>query len=735
MNIIDIQEGVESPREHQTTFKILSVEDDSDYQEALLNSLSNLNYGNKEIELLSAYSATEATTMIAMNPDICIIFLDVVMETDEAGLQLVSTIREGLGNDLVRIVLLTGQPGMAPVNDIMSDYDIDDYWNKSDLTHEHLQTIVLSNLRTYKHLSEMREARQGLQMLVEASHRLGGKRDILDYTRTILEEITLLFGIQKGGIVCCSNASQANVEKALIVAASGEFSSYAHQYVPSVIQDAYLLDSVSKAYTLKEHVLIEGYSVLFFSDKEVDGREYITIVKHSRRLAGNEINLLQVFCENVNAGFRNVALHSKLTELAYFDPTSGIHNRNWLVREIRNLPSWERAHAKLLMLYVEDFSNIETVLGAKFCDQLIQHLYGHLRSSFVKTVDIAVLERNILAVLVYDKQPYNEASLENIIHSHVEIDGAIHTVDITVGLVDFASFPNYNVEQLISAGKSTLEHAKQGGRSYLAFSHDLANDMYARYELLKDLRDAVVKKEISIYLQPKVNLTDLSLIGFEALARWVHQSGQFIPPDQFISLAESSGLIGKLDHSIMRQSCRAIKALHRVGIDVPISVNVAGSEITRPGYFESLTHLLSEEDILLSMLELEITESQLIEEKSVINPYLSYLKEKSIRVNIDDFGTGYSSLAYLSTLSASTLKIDSSFVWRMNESEKDWQILKMIIDLGKTLEMEVIAEGIETQEQLEKLRMLGCDSGQGYYFARPMPVEEAIEWARTQTLL
>jgi EAL domain-containing protein (putative c-di-GMP-specific phosphodiesterase class I)/CheY-like chemotaxis protein/GGDEF domain-containing protein len=724
-------------KQYQSTFnskkycKVLSVEDDPDYQAALMNGLSALNYDDKQVEFLTASSASEAATVIAANPDISVIFLDVVMETDKAGLRLIRTIRDVIGNDLVRIVLLTGQPGMAPVDDLIGQYDIDDYWCKSDLTQAHLQTIVLSNLRTWEHLSDMKEARHGMQLLLAASQRIASKSDILEYTHSILDEISLLLKMNQGGIVCFFHPEEEPLEKALIVAASGEFASHIHRYILSVIQETVLKEAIEQANTKKSHVFLDGFSVLYFSNKELDGREYMIVVKLDRRLATNEINLLQVFCENISAGFRNVALHSKLTELAYIDPALGIHNKNWLVREIRDMFSWEREKATLLMLYVEDLAYIESVLGSKYCDQLTLSLYDHLSHFFDKSVDIALLERDTLVLIVYDDQDYCESSLESIIHTSIEVESSTHSLDLTISLVKFSDFPTYKAEQLVSVGKSTLERAKYEGVSYLAFSETLATAMFGRYELLKDLREAILNNDIVAYFQPKVSLKDNTLIGFEALARWTHKNGSSIPPDQFIVLAENSGLIDKLDQQMLQQSCKAINTLKSMGIHVPISVNVAGNEIIRPNYFDRFKALLEEEGVPNEMIELEITESQFIKEKGTINKHLSVLKTLGVRVNIDDFGTGYSSLAYLSTLSVSTIKIDHSFVWRMEESEKDWQILKMIIELGNSLGLNVIAEGIETEQQKEHLLALGCGDGQGYLFAKPMSLEDTINWIQS----
>lgn len=712
--------------------KILSVEDDQDYQEALLNGLSALNYDNKEVEFLTASSAADAATVIAANPDISVMFLDVVMETDVAGLRLIRTIREVIGNDLVRIVLLTGQPGMAPVDDLIDQYDIDDYWCKADLTQSHLQTIVLSNLRTWEHLSDMKEARHGMQLLLASSQRIASKSDIVEYTHSILEEVGQLLNINSGGIVCFLHTEDDLIEHARIVAASGEFSSYVHRDLLSVASKEEILKGVvEQASKQKGHVFLEGFSVLYFSNKELDGREYMVVVKLNRALAANEINLLQIFCENIGAGFRNVALHNKLTELAYVDPILGLYNKNWLLREIRNMLSWEREKATLLMVYVDDLAYTESVLGAKYCDQLILSLYDHLNEFFDKTADIALLERDTLMLVVYDNQDYNESSLERIIHTNIKVEKATHSLDLTISSVKFSEFSSYNPEQLISVGKSTLARAKYDGVAYLAFCNELASAMFGRYELLQDLREAILNNEIVPYFQPKVSLKDNALIGFEALARWEHKTRGFISPELFISLAESSGLIDKLDRQMLRQSCRAIKALKGIGINVPISVNVAGNEITRPDYFSNFKTILEEEQAPAELIELEITESQLINEKATINRHLSALKTLGVHTNIDDFGTGYSSLAYLSTLSVSTLKVDHSFVWQMEESEKDFEILKMIIELGNILGLSVIAEGIETEQQKAHLLSLGCENGQGYLFAKPMSLENTIHWVQS----
>lgn len=711
--------------------KVLSIEDDTDYQAALLNGLSTLNYDGKKVDFLTVSSAFDAIAVIEKNPDIAVIFLDVVMESDLAGLNLIQTIREVIGNDLVRIVLLTGQPGMMPMEDLISQYDIDDYWCKSDLMQSHLQTIVLSNIRTWEHLSEMKESRYNMQLLLNSSQRIASKKGLSEYATSILEETNRLLNMKAGGVVCFYYPAIEPIEQALIVASNGDFSPYLHQYVTPTIDARVLEDAIKRIHSDDSCVFMDDFTVLYFSNKELDGRTYVVIVKLEQVLEKNEVEVITLFFENIKAGFRNVTLHEKLTELAYVDPISGIYNKNWLAREIRNAFAWEREKSKLLMFYVEDLAYTESVLGPKYCDQLTLSLYEFLSVTFGKSSDIVLMERDTFALILNDKVDYNALSLEHIIHTSIEVENAVHSLDLVVSQVIFADFPGYDAEQLISVGLSTLERAKYEKVSYLNFTDDLASAMFGRYELLTELRDAIQNHDIVAYFQPKMDLKNNTLIGFEALARWTHKNGSTIPPDQFIALAESSGLIDKLDQQILQQSCKAINTLRKFGIHVPISVNVVGNEIIRPNYFDRFKTLLEEERVPNEMIELEITESQFIEEKGTINHHLSSLKTLGVSVNIDDFGTGYSSLAYLSTLSVSTIKIDHSFVWRMEETEKDWQILKMIIELGNSLGLNVIAEGIETEQQKEHLLTLGCEKGQGYLFSKPMSLDETIHWVKT----
>lgn len=725
---MDAIRNMEMYRTPSQRCKILTIEDDIVYQETLLLSLKSLNYGGREVEFLTANSAQQAATVLSQHPDISLVLLDVVMEQDDSGLRLVRSIRSGLGNQLVRIVLLTGQPGMMPLDDLMTNYDVDDYWNKSDLSLDHLQTIVLGNLRTWEHMQAMQQARQGLQMLIESSQRLSSKLDLKSYTQSILDELATVFSFDHSGMVCINHQREESAEKALVFAVAGMYKPWANQYLGNMTPDPELLRVVSQSLSAQCHVIETPLSCLYFTSEEVDQRDYLVVINCDRPLSDYEIDLLQIFGENINAGFNNVALHNRLSELAYFDSVTGLQNKNWMLHQLERLTLEERQNAKLLMLFVEDLSYSEVLLGVKFGRSLMKHLSSYLRASFTKAIDVVMYERDTLLLLIYDQQDYDHEALEHVLHPQIEMDGTKHHIDLTGALVKLSDMEYQDPQKILGIAKSILEQTKHRNMEFGLFEASELAEIQARYELMKKLRVALTNEEIFIHLQPKVLLQDNRLVGFEALVRWRGEDNTMIPPDHFIPLAETAGLVDKLDEYVAIKACEAVKVLRQSGIEVPISVNVAGSEISRGDFVARFYDCLCQQQVDTHSIEIEVTETQLIEVLRSAADYLDKLKALGIRVSIDDFGAGYSSLSYLSHLNAAELKIDRQFVLRMQDTEQDKQIVQMIINLGHLLGMSVIAEGIETQSQYQMLQQMGCDAGQGYYIAKPMTLEDALAW-------
>ena len=266
----------------------------------------------------------------------------------------------------------------------------------------------------------------------------------------------------------------------------------------------------------------------------------------------------------------------------------------------------------------------------------------------------------------------------------------------------------------------------------LTFSPDIGQAARERTTLLRDLRQAFERRELSIVYQPQIDLSTGKIIGAEALLRWKHPSGEFIPPDRFIPIAEQSGLIVAMGRWLLPEALRTLKRFQQAGFEhLRMAVNVSSIQLRQPSFLDFVNETLAETGTSPNFLELEITESAAILGAGLVEQYLHELKKRGVGIAIDDFGTGFSSLSYLDRLPADRIKIDRAFVNALDNGDpgaRGARIAEMVVPLGRKLGMKVLAEGIETEAQARRLGELGCDDGQGFLYARPMPIEELKLW-------
>jgi EAL domain-containing protein (putative c-di-GMP-specific phosphodiesterase class I) len=270
------------------------------------------------------------------------------------------------------------------------------------------------------------------------------------------------------------------------------------------------------------------------------------------------------------------------------------------------------------------------------------------------------------------------------------------------------------------------KHRRNG--SYAVFDNLMHESALQRLELETDLRSALNRKEMVVYYQPIVALDHMRVIGFEALLRWFHPVRGLIGPEDFIPLAEESGVIGPLTWWVMREACQQVhgwQGSEPALAELSISVNVSSRLFSEPDFALRTRAIIEEVGIAPHALHLEITENALLQHEAATIRELTTLQELGVKFHLDDFGTGYSSLSYLSLFNYDTLKIDRSFVIASAEGNRHRRIVDALISLGRTLGMDVIAEGVETQEQAHKLRDLDCRIAQGFWFSKPLPAEAA----------
>lgn len=312
-------------------------------------------------------------------------------------------------------------------------------------------------------------------------------------------------------------------------------------------------------------------------------------------------------------------------------------------------------------------------------------------------------------------------------YSHQEVE-SVCTGSLGVSIYTTDAF---SADQLVSNAAIALQHAKQSGSNqWRIFNEWMRNSITERHELAEAMHKALEEGQFEVHFQPKVSIQDLSIIGAEALIRWIHPEKGFVPPDKFIPIAEETGFVVPLGDWVLRHTCQCIKRWQKMGLpDMQIAVNLSAIQVQDRNLFDSVCNVLESESVAPRNIELEITESAVMEDPKDMIKLLERFSQYGIHMAIDDFGTGYSSLSYLKQFPVHTLKIDKAFVDDISEDSSNAAIVNAVLGLGHHFNMKVVAEGIETPDQMETLRAAGCDIAQGYLISRPLRSDAFEAWA------
>ncbi|HEV6964709.1 putative bifunctional diguanylate cyclase/phosphodiesterase [Roseateles sp.] len=709
-------------RPHDRPWRILIVDDDGDVHKATELAMQGLTVEGQPLVFLHATSAAQARQMLGSEDDLAVVLLDVVMESEDAGLQLVRHIRDELGMSALRIVLRTGQPGYAPEIETVQAYDINDYKTKSELTRTRLYTVLTAAVRSYRQICALEANRRGLEMIVESSTSLSRMRGLSRFAEGVVTQLCALLGILPEGLVC-AQVNGETPEEVRIVAAAGQYSGLIDRPLAQV-----------KITTVRERLercldeqrnLYENGTCLYFGMGH--GRAMAALVDVGRELDELDQQLLRAFCSNIAVGFENVVLYSQLLDQAYNDPLLRLPNRNRFVELLdKNLK--DPAGVTLALIDIDDFSDINDAFGHHFGDQVLQAVTHRMSEMLGLNTAMARVGADTFGVLGEHAKVCPD-SVQAVFADPFIVAGERLQLSATTGLVRLSESKAVGSELLLDA-QIALKRAKQQQRgSSQYFSAAMGSDARERFKLLKGLRAGFEENQLFVVYQPQVDLDSARVIGAEALLRWRTPEDRFIPPDQFIPLAEQSGLIIPIGEFVMRTACAQLRKMQRLGhTDFRMAVNVSMAQFRHPGFIDMLARALHDSGVAGHNIELEITESMAMDDADLVLRVLAGIKRLGFSVAIDDFGTGFSSLSQLRQLQVDRLKIDRAFVQEAQSSSAGSTIAQMVVNLGRGLGLTVIAEGIETEEQRRYLIGLGCHEGQGWLFARPMPAEQLETW-------
>jgi diguanylate cyclase (GGDEF)-like protein/PAS domain S-box-containing protein len=424
----------------------------------------------------------------------------------------------------------------------------------------------------------------------------------------------------------------------------------------------------------------------------------------------------------------------EMSRLAQHDSLTGLPNRvlfNDRLTQAISLAMRQNKQLAVMFVDLDQFKKINDSLGHGVGDKLLQSVAGRLVNCVRRTDTVSRLGGDEFVILLSQVEREEDAAvsarkiLRALAASHT-IDNKNLDISVSIGVSTYPS-DGPDAEHLMNKADTAMYEAKKCGRNnYQFFRRDMQVRLADRQLLEGDLRYALGKNEFLLHYQPKFNLQTGQITGVEALIRWVHPQRGMVPPAQFVPIAEECGLILPIGRWVLLEACRQARAWGDSGLGVvPVAVNVSAAEFGDKDFISGVRAVLIATGVEPANLELELTESVLMQDAESTVRTLGALKAMGVTLAIDDFGTGYSSFTYLRRFPVDALKLDQSFVQEITEDPGDATIVSAMINIGKSLNLRVIAEGVETRGQLKFLQSHGCDEGQGYYFSHPVVAKQA----------
>ncbi|MCC2618245.1 EAL domain-containing protein [Aestuariibacter halophilus] len=723
---LEEEEAAEAPEVKQGHWNVLVVDDDEEIHSVTRLALSDLMLNDKPLKFYHAYSGSEALKIIEeMGSSLAIILLDVVMETDDAGLKVAKKMREELAITEPRIILRTGQPGYAPEENVIKEYDINDYKTKTELTRSKLVTTIISSLRSYQQILTINQSRLGLEKIIGSAANLLEEHSIKGFCEGVVTQISSLIGLDAGGVVCARAGSVLDKDDdgVYVLGAAGPFARYINESIET-LHDERIIAFVTQCLKDKTHVFQPDFSVLYMNSSGYEAAVFLEI--------GNEISvinkqLIEVFLSSISVGYENVNLFHQLRNAAFRDWLTKLPNRNEFINMLDQVKKGNRAGMgqTVALVDVNHFSDVNDGLGQDAGNSLLIAVADRLIERFDDKINMGRIGADIFG-FVGDDTYVNPERLSEVFVSPFKAGDHTLPINVTIGLCRLSEESTDGLTILKQTNIALNRAKKDLTTNYSYYEPEMEEKTTWRLGMIRQLRTDFAERKLELWYQPQVDLVSERVVGMEALLRWPSPDGGYISPAVFVPLAEYSGLIIDIGAWVVDESCSKLKQLHDKGYnDVRVAVNISMPQFRDPDFVNYIKNAIVNHQIDPASLELEITESVVMDEPQIVIESLKALKAFGVTIAIDDFGTGFSSMSYLQKLPLDRLKVDRSFVNEVMPGKSAF-IAETIVTLGNRLGLQTIAEGVEKREQASYMLKLGCDEAQGYLYAKPMPFADLL---------
>ncbi|GGI16076.1 putative bifunctional diguanylate cyclase/phosphodiesterase [Oxalicibacterium faecigallinarum] len=637
---------------------------------------------------------------------------------------LLQTIRSSSRFPDVSVLVRTSADNLDVAREALAAFAVFGYLIGSTLERAACTELFQNAVLVHEQAADLRATDRGLEKILQTSNKFAELTKIEDFADAVLHDLSDLLGLPNDGLICISEVLNNGQTELFAISAAGRCTTLLNQ--PASGFDEVMQHVMLQAMHDKRTVHANNMTALYFPG---DGtRCLIAVICNTHVLNHIEQRLLHVFGSTASIGLTNILLVTRLHNYAYYDTLTKLPNRERL-REIldETLQKPVGLPTTLALIDIDHFAETNDTLGHKFGDQLLLAVATRLQSRLGHHLIVARVSGDTFAVLGDDNQVTPEAIFAQF-ERPFSIAAQQVQLSATVGLMRLAEHNGRGAEALKNA-QIALKRAKLQQRAgHLYFSRSMGIDISERVNMMHALREAFEERQLYVVYQPQIDMLTRTAVGAEALLRWCNE-GVMISPARFIPIAEYSGLIIELGEWVLRQACLETVRLKRRGFDhFMISINVSQVQFRHPQFLSMLKRTLSDTEASPHCIELEITESMAMEDPDALTALLNQITATGVSIAIDDFGTGFSSMSHLQKLNVDRLKIDRAFVTEITESARGSSIAEAIIQLGRNLDLDVIAEGVENERQATILSELGCAYGQGYLYAMPLTSDELDEW-------
>lgn len=421
---------------------------------------------------------------------------------------------------------------------------------------------------------------------------------------------------------------------------------------------------------------------------------------------------------------------NEIERLAFFDSVTTLPNRNRFIQKLeRQISEHPKDKFSVVLLDIDRFKEINDTIGHNAGDLLLSMVGERLRGGCRENLFIARLGGNEFAVIDTNDGATEQLmdELANLFNSPFNVKSL--TLDINVSIGGASYYEHGAVpSDLLQAADVALHSSKDSHHPYVLYHDDLNTFSLQRLRLMSELKDSLAGGQLSLYYQPKMALSDDSIHSVECLIRWIHPEHGFIPPDEFIPLAEQTGAIRHITDWALRQAAMQHAEWRKQNLDIAMAVNISAVDLTDLSLPYKVSALLSEFNMTPDKIILEVTESAVMGEPEIAINALNMLSRMGIKLSIDDFGTGFSSMAQLKKMPVDEIKIDKAFVLELATNAEDQVMVKTLIAMAENLGLSTVAEGVENQQSVELLRSMGCSTAQGFHLSRPLPQKDITPW-------